>query len=307
MKGITQKLALALGAVLFASGISSTHGQSTIVYFHGPSQTFQYEPSEPTDGAIDLNADGTPDFSFQLGYFICTADVPVSACSGPYYVLALGTNAILSQPFNQATVLRFGAGIGSAPPTNSTWNNSQQGATVTIQFFSARYATSGLYGPLADVGVGYVGVRFYAVDGLHYGWVRLRTYPFVTVVDWAYESRPNTPIRAGIIGSASESLQFIVAFPDGGSGSLILTGDQLRSELALNGQFFSAKLAGPAPAHAKANPIAELGHPLVGKPDYTSFFRDVALKHGEVKKLLRGGVFVSVDDGAVVGEISPLD
>ena len=309
MKPILPELTLALAAAWLSGAAPRACCQDTIVYFSGPSLPFAYEPSGPDDGSIDLNGDGTPDFSFQLGFFICTADFPTSACSGPYYVSALGTNAVLLDRFRRATILRFGSLIGSAPATNSTWSNPDQSATVVTHFISPRYATSGLYGPLADAGVGYVGVRFYAADELHYGWVRLRIAPFVAVVDWAYEARPNTPISAGIIGSNGESLQFTVDFqgpngaPLGSIGTFILTGNTLRGELTLAGLFSSADIAGPAPVHAKVKSFASLGQPLVARTNFTSFLGDATLSRSESIQLRRGADYVSIDDGAVVGRL----
>lgn len=49
----------------------------------------------------------------------------------------------------------------------------------------------------------YLGVRFLSNGAVHYGWIRFvvpQTNPpstFPVIADWAYESRPNTAIRAG--------------------------------------------------------------------------------------------------------------
>jgi hypothetical protein len=312
MKKTIQILSLALAAVWLTSAITSVYGQDTIVYFSGPSFPFQYGV-DPGDAAIDLNGDGTPDFSFQLDYFIGTLGFSIGfdggpiiggGAYGPYYVWGLGTNSTLFQRFSNGTILPFGAFIGSPPPTNSIWSSPDQSATIATLWIGP--PQSGLYGPLANVGVGYIGVRFYAADGLHYGWVRVRSTPVVEVVDWAYESRPDASIRAGLIGSSGESRQFTVTFPNGDSGSLILTGNQLRCELALDGQFNLAKLTGPAPIRAKGKSIADLGIPLVTRPDYTSFFSDTTLSRGRVTQLLRGTVNVSLDNGAMVGSIEPI-
>lgn len=311
MKKTIQILALALAAVWQTN--ASAYGRDTIVYVNGPSFPFQYGV-DPADASLDLNGDGTPDFSFQLGYFITTDSSSIISLDGspiigggayaPYYVWGLGTNSILVQQFYYGTILPFGAFIGSLPPTNSIWSSPDQSATIANLWVGP--PQSGLYGPLASVGVGYIGVRFYAADGWHYGWVRVRSTPVVEVVDWAYESHPDAPIGAGLIGSSRESRQFIVTFPNGGFGSLILTGDQLRSELDLDGQFNSAKLTGPAPIRARAKSIADLGQPLVATPDYTSFLCDSTLNHGEVTQLLRGTVNVSLDNGVIVGSIKPI-
>jgi hypothetical protein len=220
------------------------------------------------------------------------------------------TNALLHR-FSEAKILRLGQVISSATSSNAIWDDADQYSRAASYYFSPRYGTRGYGGPVINAGVGYLGVRFGAAEGLHYGWIRLRT-PEPTnfgpvVVDWAFESRPNTPIQSGAIGSGGDSRRFRVSFPNGDFGSLILTGDQLRCELTLDGQFASARLAGPAPAHAKGKSIADLGQPLVSNTNYTSFFREVTLSHGDVKQLLRGATIVSLDDGGLVGQVTPLD
>src|SRR5262249_50742514 len=75
-------------------------------------------------------------------------------------------------------------------------------------------------GGLGFSGLGYLGVRFHAADGLHYGLVRVRlpaVYPNQTllefspaVMEWAYETRPNVPIQAGDTGE--DRTEFEVRF-----------------------------------------------------------------------------------------------
>jgi len=305
MKRTIQSLTLTFA---LAATVATASGQDTIAYFSGPSFTFGGWEYEGT--SLDLDRNSSPDFNFQWGPFICTADVPTSGCSSSFYVLALNTNAMLHR-LSEVTMLCYGETISSATSSNTTWDDPDNYSRAAGYFFSPRYGTRGYNGPAISSGVGYLGVRFMAADGLHYGWIRLRA-PNVAefgpaVVDWAYEARPNTPIHAGDIDSSNSSQQFTVDFPDGDSGSLILSDDQLRCELTLNGQFASAKLIGPAPARAKEKPIADLGQPLVARTNYTSFFRDVTLSRGDMTKLLRGALSVSIDDGTVVGQILPLD
>jgi hypothetical protein len=59
-------------------------------------------------------------------------------------------------------------------------------------------------------GNGIAGVRFEIGGGSHYGWIQLnvdgsnRRY---TVVDWAYENLPDTPIHAGDVGMPPDELE----------------------------------------------------------------------------------------------------
>ena len=164
--------------------------QSTIVYCDGPA--FQTPSTVFTAGPIDLDQNGSADLNFSSGNMICTMDVPCSYCGMPFYVTSTGTNAFLVQGYD-ASILSAGESIGSTTPTNSGWSG---GATAMLLnfWFSPRDGTSGATGPLAAMGDGYLGVRFYALDGLHYGWVHLR---WTEVLEWAYETRPGTPIKAG--------------------------------------------------------------------------------------------------------------
>ena len=315
MKRTIQKLSFALMAVWLAAAVTNARGQATIIYASGPSFPFQPELGEPSGADLDLDQDGTVDFSFRLGPFIGPTSLVGfpggGGASAPFYVFALAGNSVLLQRSSQATILPFGALIGGLTPFGSTWSHSDQTATVATYFIS-QYSRSGLFGPLADVGVGYLAVRRDATDGVHYGWVRLRIAPEVAVVDWAYEARPNTPIRAGIIGSNGESLQFTVNFPGPKTtltdriGTFILTGDKLRGELTFADSFSSANIGGPAPATAKAKPFASLGQPLTRRTNFTSFLGDVTLSRSQIIHLLRGGDYVSIDSGAIVGGISPL-
>ncbi len=302
MKTALKYPALALIALILAVAPLRASARDTIVYTKGPSFIFGGWEYEGT--SLDLNQDGTLDFNFQWGAFLCTADIPVSACSSSFYVVVFGTNAMIHQR-GEATLLRFGESIGSVIATNRAWDDTDYYSRVSDYYFSARYSTRGYGGPIVSAGVGYIGVRFMAADGLHYGWIRLRTPTGPefgpTVMDWAYETRPNTPIRAGDISSDRQALYLVADFPNGNSGSLILTEGQLRSELMLNGPYASAKLTRNPRAHGK--PIADLGQPLATRTNYTSFFRDVKLNRGETIQLLLNPVYVSVDGGALVGRV----
>ena len=306
MKQMIQSLTLALTTVWLSSMPTVAFGQNSIVYVNGPSLTFGGWEYDGT--SLDLDEDGTADFNFQWGGFICTTDIPTSGCSSSFYVLASNTNAMLHRS-GEATMLRFGETISSVTSSNRIWEDADNYSRAAGFHFSPRYGTQGYDGPAINAGVGYLGVRFMAADGLHYGWIRLRAPSIAefgpTVVDWAYESRPNTPLVAGDIGSGNRSQQFVVQFPSGTPGSLILTGDELRCELTLNGQFASAELIRSVRGNAK--PVADLGQPGVARTNYTTFFRDVKVSRGEATQLLRGASYISIDDGVVLGRISPVD
>jgi hypothetical protein len=348
----TRKIIAILLAVVF--GIVS--GYARIVYVNGPSF-----PVPPRDGSagVDLNGDGTVDFAFSSGAMLCTDDVPTSACVWSFHVGATGTNQMLLNNYD-AQAQRFGIWIGSNAPVGTAWsspNFAYSSAGLTYWWWHRIWRSgdgliigvanpepsplppgqfddpddeplyeSGWSGPLGELGVGYLGVRFQAADGLHYGWIRVRLpgsnlgaggFPFEltpVAVDWAYETKPNKPIRAGDIDSSREAVQFTVELFNQrhrpfrsahrlGTGTLILTDNTLRGELTLSGKFSSAEIRGPARIRGKAKAVWNAEQPLLARSDYTAFFVGATLSRAEVIQLLRGVLYVSVDDDAVLGRI----
>jgi hypothetical protein len=328
MSMMKRNMALALVAGL----VATASGQSTIAYFNGPS--FQVPPFYGSQG-VDLDRDGTPDFAFWSSGMVCTADIPISGCGWPFFIAAAGTNELLVsgslalvQSFDTDIVRNTPPGAGWSVATSgilrADWWYSRQGRIVNGQI-----AHSGWDGTLGTLGVGYLGVRFYTTHGLHYGWIRVRMPTAVNgsggalfevapvVVDWAYETRPNTPIRAGAIGSDSGSLQFRVEFRNrhgarhdsdhrSSLGTFILTGNSLRGELSLAGAFSSADIFGPLSLHPKTSLVASLGQPLVSSPDHTAFFGEATLSPVQVVQLRHGAFSVSVDCDDLLGQIVPV-
>jgi hypothetical protein len=136
------------------------------------------------------------------------------------------------------------------------------------------------------------------------------------VVDWAYETRPNTPIRGGDIDSTRDSIQFMVEFLTPhprprhpaqvvGSGSLILTGNTLRGELSLAGQFSSAQILDPNHRRPTDRLVSDFGQSLVSTSDHTAFFHDATLTRSQVNQLLHGEYYVSIDNGVLAARILP--
>ena len=323
----------ALHALLSLLCLMATAAHSAIVYSSGPS--FPVPPDYATR-SIDLNNDGAPDFSFWSSGPICTADVPTSYCSWPYLVGAVGTNQMLAVA-HLALLQPFGVEIGSTAPPGAAWSTPFFGAGEVLtarwwsregQVIDGQLVHDGWYGSIGNLGVAYLGTGFYAADGQHYGWVRIRLpspdlgpggFPLEfapAVVDWAYETRPNKPIRAGDIDSSRESVQLTIEFLTPhprprhppqvvGIGSFILTGNTLRGELTLAGQFSSAQILDPNHHRATENLVSDFGQPLVSTSGHTTFFHDATLTRSQITQLLHGAYYVSIDNGALATRILP--
>jgi hypothetical protein len=331
--------------------LATLSGQGGIVYLGGPS----FPAGNLRDWStadLDMNHDGAVEFSFWSSGMICTMDIPTSSCGWPFYVRTGLANEVLMKG-NDVSPQLLGEQILSEPATNAIWNipGGFYGAGVSHWWYNLRgrdvgghLVHTGWSGGVGEVGIGYLGVRFHAADGLHYGWIRVRlprggllVQPLTensspvpvsdqpvpvslelmpVVVDWAYESRTNTPIRAGDIGSDGDSVQFRVEFfgtesrhgdslRDAGKGSAILTGSRLRCELGLNGKYASVELCGPSNPRSQSRALWSLGNPLVSSASRTAFFGDTELSHTQLIHLARGMLYVRVDDGELVGRILP--
>lgn len=179
-----------LMCALLAIGAQYAWAQSTIVYVPGPAFWFPWSFGPPA--SLDMNQDAAIDFTFAQGASVCTADVPPSMCEQSFYVGSPRTNAVLKQGYFAASV-PSGEWIGGSPLSNAVWAVGGS-PHLFIAWSSPRNGTSGVYGPIGEEGEGYIGVRFSAADGDHYGWIHVQGS---SIVDWAYETRPNQPIRAG--------------------------------------------------------------------------------------------------------------
>ena len=175
---------------IFALAAQWTLAQSTIVHTSGRVYADPWFFS--TSASVDMNQDGVEDLSLSADPWFCTADVPTSYCNQTLYIGIPSTSAVLVQG-NYAASIPIGEWIGMSGPSNTAWSTHYIASLMTY-WRSPRYGTSGVRGPIGEQGQGYFGVRFSAADGEHYGWVFVQGQ---ILVEWAYELRPNQPIRAG--------------------------------------------------------------------------------------------------------------
>jgi hypothetical protein len=180
--------------------------QAEIIYTNGPS--FEI-PLMGSSRSLDINNDGTPDFVFRSEAPLSTFNVPSSGSSWPFHLDAAGTNQFLLSAY--ALVQASGTLISSNAPTGAKWSDAGASAPLTVHWMrkNGETASDGWNGSLGELKDGYLGVRFYAADGLHYGWIRVRLpkpasntngvslplSPFVA--DWAYETKTDSPIQTG--------------------------------------------------------------------------------------------------------------
>ena len=113
----------------------------------------------------------------------------------------------MSELLGQALVydappLAAGTAIGSTLDNGLSWRTS---TSVMVDWeVIPDFGTFGA-GSWAFVANGYMGVSFTAADGVHYGWVRITSFPDqrAYILDWAYENQPGVDILAGAVPEPS--------------------------------------------------------------------------------------------------------
>jgi hypothetical protein len=310
---------------------SGWHG--TVRYTGTPG--FSWGPFSSTH--LDINADGTNDFSFGVSALSTNnwGWLNISSFGSNQFLVV--SNFVLAQP--------AGGWIGPTAPSGAAWSS---GPTAAMIWHSKPFVSLYWTGPLATLGIGYFGVRFQAADGVHYGWVRARMHrgsqlfvgdppyqafiPLREVIDWAYERQPNTPIRAGAVSSRMKLHQITFVGTNGlphtdgehvSFGSCFLFGNILRYEMHLAGSFTNAELfsISGVSTNARRSFVAfpDLDYPRLnlhfpcdaevgrevwgGCGDLTTFFGEIRLTPTQIGRLKTGRLGVLVNNGEVLGQI----
>lgn len=185
-------IVLALGLLALAG---PAKGQGTIVYSQPP-QPIYYAPvgSQSTD--IDLNGDGSADYT-------------LISESGQTVLQPRNNNSFIVVPEPPPDLGAFVAALhqgDSIDPTPSSldpryvWFDAS-----TDPFGYSLIAAMNTSGPLGNFfnGIHYIGLEFAYGGGMHYGWMRIDSpspdVAYGQLLDWAYETSPNTPILAGAV------------------------------------------------------------------------------------------------------------
>lgn len=218
---LRMKLLSILVAVLTLANLAC--GQGSIVYspftFTGPGD---WQP-------WDVNRDGTVDFTLTQSWII-TQDVPTSGMSYSFGIRPTANNYVLGVG-SDAAVLSASAEISLSPSEPGEWQHLQYGSLL-VGFWSANLLQgtwSGWRGPIKDVQQGYLGLRFLATDGYHFGWLRVNgggdgTLATIVPVDFAWETHTGAPISAGVVPEPSSTVLLVLGFGFMG----VLSGRRLR-------------------------------------------------------------------------------
>jgi len=152
------------------------------------------------DFYIDLNHDGTNDFSFRAGHGGQGHDTFVVSTYANLFAFPPQGNGVVGKTYGSA--LSRGASIGP----NSPLVNRQ---SVGMGGYATLDGQGGYWGPWANGGQGvqhrYLGLEFLISGKVHFGWARFNVRVFydnrarvdAVLTGYAYETVPNKPIIAG--------------------------------------------------------------------------------------------------------------
>lgn len=192
--------ALLAGRLVIVACLLPVHpslGQGTIAY-HQPPTPLGYGPVPGfTMVPLDLNGDGLEDFTFDSSLLQSVQVVPAR------------DNRILILPESPPDLGGYVQPLGDGTPISSEaaqggliWADADAPASGGA-LLSACAAPFGCVGPWVNL-TAFAGVEFEINGDTHYGWVRISNFDLGgNVLDWAYETRANTPILAGAVPEPS--------------------------------------------------------------------------------------------------------
>jgi hypothetical protein len=155
------------------------------------------------DGSVDVDKDGMPEFRFDV-----SPVHHIPGMVGEVYSAHIPSGSGISiegMVYGESLrLLDFGSQIGDSMASGDWSSRDLQLPVLFVlhpNFTPFEYVASG---PLAEAGSpAFIGMRVVMPDGVHYGWAQLTVEdadrPRAVLVDWAFETRPEIPIVAGVV------------------------------------------------------------------------------------------------------------
>jgi hypothetical protein len=186
-----------LAAAIWLLPTADGHSQGTIVYYQpDPALNYAGVPFPPYNNReIDINQDGVIDFAVR-------ADPAFST------IAIFNNNRLASLPEEPPDIGAFvfpfavGSQIGSSLNPVLVWERA--GDYPGDSLLVGNFGTGSAIGLWPGVNA-YVGIELEISGQPHYGWLHIASDSFSSgsILDWAYETRPNTPTFAGAVPEPS--------------------------------------------------------------------------------------------------------
>jgi len=219
MKELHKSICFLHGWLVLACGLAPAGfslGQGTIAYYQPP------QPLFVLGRMLDINGDEQADVQFYDA-----SNYPL--VYGATKVSSVGTARLLVLPHvwmadggSSLVPLPAGFLVGPISDPSLLWAAQDAGNAYGAALLLGAYDPETVGGGLVPVGpfygtTAFMGIQFQIGTDWHYGWVRIRggtagpsedgqqfyLNPPAWIVDWAYETRPDTPIFAGAVPEPS--------------------------------------------------------------------------------------------------------
>lgn len=154
--------------------------------------------------SIDLNHDGIEDYRV----------VATGTVSEGFQMegSSLSLNAVWARPTGGNDIgafivpLSFGTSIGNNLPVGDEWTTTYAGAFGLIAPGFSSYSSAGVLGLFVNH-TAFAGLQFHVGADVFYGWIKVQEISALggggIVYEYAYDTRPNTPIFAGAVPEPS--------------------------------------------------------------------------------------------------------
>jgi hypothetical protein len=167
--------------------------------------------SFPATYDLDVNADGTPDYRFNLADGLGVAVDPLAQNR------QIAVPAIPPDLGSDLDPLSAGFSVGSSLAPAYTWvsnaspNLAGHSLLSSCAVFNGVYVCSGLFSGQTA----YMGIEFRIGADTHYGWVLIDNPAGLAggyIQEWAYESQPDMPVLAGAGVPEPGTLSLLLVF-----------------------------------------------------------------------------------------------
>lgn len=206
--------------LVLAGGLASASlalAQGTIAYFQPGEPVWGYLGSE-----LDLNGDGQMEFRFYNASYPPASYWATGVSGAGSARLLVMPNLWMADGGSSLTPLPPGFLIGPTSDPDFMWATHDAPNAYGAALLLGSYIPEIVGGGLVPVGpfygtTAFMGIQFQIGTDWHYGWVRIRggtagpsedgqefyLNPPAWILDWAYETRPDTPIVAGAVPEPS--------------------------------------------------------------------------------------------------------
>ncbi len=202
----------AASALVFTGALVPATSAQGIAYFQPPQPiAVVYSPIvfPPAFYYFDADGDGNADYRFNLADSLGVSVEP------------LGNNRQIALPAippdlgSDLDPLPFGFQIGATLAPAYYWVslNSPANAGHSTISYGLDFDGNVVYGGLFHGQNAYLGIEFLIAGQAHYGWVHINNPAGQAggfILDWAYETSPNTPIFAGAVPEPSSFALFVL-------------------------------------------------------------------------------------------------